>query len=337
MPDKSPRIRVFNPRFEDHGWQSTHTVVEVLAKDSSFLVDTVVLEVVRRGLSIHSVMTNVFWAQRNERGELQNFSFGHKGEGQREALIHVEFDRQPDTCLLADITRPLQDTLHELSLAVQDFPAMQNHTIAIAEQLKPLQPAPVEASLAEVKNFLSWLVRNNFTFLAMQEYVLVNRDGVAVLEKLDGSTLGVAKVRQDMELLEAQGGPLLQPEKLIVFGKSGSRSRWHRPVYMDFIGVRKCNDAGEVIGEYRWLGLYTSLVFNNSPRDFPIIGHKLRQVLEGSGLEPTGHDGKRLMQILETFPREELFQTSTEDLLKTAVDKKIISLKMRILKIIIKL
>ncbi|NPU90770.1 MAG: NAD-glutamate dehydrogenase [Gammaproteobacteria bacterium] len=319
MPDKSPRIRVFNPRFEDHGWQSTHTVVEVLARDSAFLVDTVMMEVVRRGLSIHSVMTNVFWAQRNDRGELQNFSFGHKGDGQREALIHVEFDRQPDAHLLTDIARPLQDTLHELSLAVQDFPAMQNHTIAIAEQLKALQPAPVEASLAEVKHFLSWLVRNNFTFLAMQEYTLVNKDGVALLEKVDGSTLGVARVRHDMELLEAQGGSLLQPEKLIVFGKSGSRSRWHRPVYMDFIGVRKCNDAGEVIGEYRWLGLYTSLVFNNSPREFPIIGHKLRKVLEGSGLEPTGHDGKRLMQILETFPREELFQTSTEDLLKTAV------------------
>ncbi|HVK98436.1 MAG TPA: NAD-glutamate dehydrogenase, partial [Dongiaceae bacterium] len=319
LPDTNPRIRVFNPRFEDHGWQSTHTVVEVLAKDSAFLVDTVMMEVVRKGLSIHSVMTNVFWAKRNERGELQQISFGHQGEGQREALIHVEFDRQPDANLRLDIARPLQDTLYELSCAVQDFPAMQNHTIAIAEQLKPLQPEPKEAALGEVKHFLSWLVRNNFTFLAMQEYVLVQRDGTASLEKVEGSTLGVAKVRQDLDLLEPNGGPLLQPEKLIVFGKSGSRSRWHRPVYMDFIGVRKCNDAGEFIGEYRWLGLYTSLVFNNSPRDFPIIGHKLKQIVSGSGLEPTGHDGKRLIQILETFPREELFQTSTEDLLKTAV------------------
>lgn len=83
----------------------------MLARDSAFLVDTVMMEVVRRGISIHSVMNNVYWAERDGDGVLQRFRFDQQGAGQREALIHIEIDRQPDEALLGDITRPLQETL----------------------------------------------------------------------------------------------------------------------------------------------------------------------------------------------------------------------------------
>ncbi|RLT93507.1 NAD-glutamate dehydrogenase [Ketobacter sp.] len=319
LPDRHPRIRVFNPRYEDHGWQSTHTVVEVLAPDCAFLVDTVMMDVVRRGISIHSVMNSVFRTQRNADGDLDGLSFDMNSEGAKEALIHLEIDRQPDAALVGDITNILQETLEELYGAVEDFETMQARTSVIRDEIQELQDNRGEASLLEVKAFLAWLVQNHFTFLAMQEYKVVEKQGESYLQAVEGSAHGVAKVCNSLDLLEQDGGPLIHQDKLIVFGKSGTRSRWHRPVYMDFIGIRKCDERGKVVGEYRWLGLYTSLVFNNSPRNFPIIGHKLRKVISGSGLEPHGHDGKRLMQILETFPREELFQTSTEALLKTAV------------------
>jgi len=326
LPEHKPRIRVFNPRFEDQGWQSTHTVVEVLAPDCAFLVDTVMMEVVRRGVSIHSVMNNVLRVQRNAQGEMVSFDFNIRGaEGEeldvtdKEALIHIEIDRLPDDALVGDITLSLQEALRELSCAVDDFAVMQARTFELRDELLELENNLGEASLQEVKGFLAWLVQNHFTFLAMQEYKVQDQQGTPHLVAVPETGLGVARICSRLDLLEPDGGPLVHDDKLIVFGKSGSRSRWHRPVYMDFIGIRKCDEQGRVIGEYRWLGLYTSLVFNNSPRNFPIIGHKLRQVIIGSGLEPTGHDGKRLMQILETFPREELFQTSTEELLKTAV------------------
>ncbi len=319
MPGSEPRIRVFNPKHEDHGWQSTHTVVEVLATDCAFLVDTVMMDVVQRGVSIHSVMNSVFEVKRNEQGELINLSFDLKGEGHKEALIHLEIDRQPDEVLVGDIGRVLKKTLAELDSAVMDFPAMQERTIAIESEVRELANNEGEATLDEVRGFLRWLVQNHFTLLGMKEYKVVERQGGKYMEATADSALGIARVCDDLDLLETDAGPLMHGDKLIVFGKSGTRSRWHRPVYMDFVGIRKCDDSGRVIGEYRWLGLYTSLVFNNSPRNFPIIGHKLKEVIAGSGLEPTGHDGKRLMQILETFPREELFQTSRDDLLRTAV------------------
>ncbi|MCP5019564.1 MAG: NAD-glutamate dehydrogenase [Ketobacter sp.] len=319
MPDEQPRIRVFNPRFEDHGWQSTHTVVEVLAPDCAFLVDTVMMDVVRRGISIHSVMNSVFRVQRDESGELQGLNFDTQSEGHKEALIHMEIDRQPDEALVGDITKALKETLLELRSAVGDFQIMQDRSSAIRDELHELEVNKGEASLLEVKGFLAWLVQNHFTFLAMQEYKVVDQQGKPRLQAIADTALGVSKVCHSVDLMQEDGGELIHEDKLIVFGKSGTRSRWHRPVYMDFIAIRKCDEHGKVIGEYRWVGLYTSLVFNNSPRNFPIIGHKLREVIEGSGLESTGHDGKRLMQILETFPREELFQTTTEALLKTAV------------------
>ncbi|HAG92730.1 MAG TPA: NAD-glutamate dehydrogenase [Gammaproteobacteria bacterium] len=319
MPGRQPKIRVFNPRYEDHGWQSTHTVVEVLSPDCAFLVDTVMMDVVRRGISIHSVMNSVIRVKRQSSGELEALNFDMQAEGEKEALIHIEIDRQPDAALEGDITNLLQGTLRELQCAVGDFEVMQERTSAIRDELNELENNQGEASLQEVKGFLAWLVQNHFTFLAMQEYKAVEKQGRTHFEAITDSALGVAKVCDSLDLLEQNGGPLIYEDKLIVFGKSGTRSRWHRPVYMDFIGIRKCDERGKVVGEYRWVGLYTSLVFNNSPRNFPIIGHKLRQVISGSGLEPNGHDGKRLMQILETFPREELFQTSTEALLKTAV------------------
>ena len=319
VPDSEPRIRVFNPKFEDHGWQSSHTVVEVLAPDCTFLVDTVMMAVVGRGISIHSVMNSVFEVSRNGLGEAQKIDFDINGQGQKVALIHLEIDRHADASLLGDFTQRLKETLAELSCVVQDFAEMKQRTGAIEHELKPLADNESEASLDEVRSFLAWLVANHFTLLAMKEYQVVEKQGEKHLQAVAENRLGAAKLCQDLDLLEDEVGPLTHENNLIVFGKSGTRSRWHRPVYMDFVCVRKCDEQGRVIGEYRWLGLYTSLVFNNSPRDFPIIGHKLKQVMAGSGLVPTGHDGKRLMQILETFPREELFQTSTDQLLRTAV------------------
>ena len=314
------RIRVFNPKYEECGWQSSHTVVEVLARDRAFLVDTVNMEISRRDISIHNVISTVVTTERNAQGELVKLSFNPEDSGQREALIHLEIDRQVDLSLQQDISDQLKVTLHELDYVVADFKNMEQQSLAVRDRLQTMENQDDEISLHEVKSFLGWLVPHHFTLLAMAEYELdASVEGGPRLQRVAGSELGLAKISDELDLMTPSEGPLVHPEKMIVFGKSATRSRWHRPVYMDFVGVRIADENGKITGEYRWLGLYTSLVYSNSPRNFPIVGHQLRQVIEGSGLEHNGHDGKRLMQIMETFPREELFQSSTEELLKTAV------------------
>ncbi|MCK5792382.1 MAG: NAD-glutamate dehydrogenase, partial [Ketobacter sp.] len=150
MPGRQPKIRVFNPRYEDHGWQSTHTVVEVLSPDCAFLVDTVMMDVVRRGISIHSVMNSVIRVKRQSSGELEALNFDMQAEGEKEALIHIEIDRQPDAALEGDITNLLQGTLRELQCAVGDFEVMQERTSAIRDELNELENNQGEASLQEV-------------------------------------------------------------------------------------------------------------------------------------------------------------------------------------------
>ena len=318
-PGEKPRIRVFNPKFEDHGWQGSHTIVEILVPDRAFIVDSVMMEFARRGISIHSVMNAVFDVKRDNKGDLSEVNFDPKITiGNKEALLHIEIDKQSDETELNDIVQHLDSIIGELVWAVSDFRAMQQRVREISKELI----CPIEQedlTLDEAKNFLNWLVDNHFTFLAIREYSVVDHEGQKVLEVIPESSQGIVHHIKNIDIMGDAGGPLLLEDRLLLFAKSGTKSRIHRPAYMDFVAIRKFDKNGRVVGEYRLLGLYTSRVFNNSPRNFPIIGRKVENILQRSGLEPNGHDGKRLYQILETIPREELFQTSTEDLLRTAI------------------
>lgn len=318
-PNNKPRIRVFNPKFEDHGWQGSHTIVEINAPDRAFIVDSMMMEFTRRGVSIHSVMNAVFNVERDDKGDLVNADFSARTEiGQAEALLHIEVDKETDDGEMKDIVNQLESILAELEYAVCDFKPMMEKTEEIANNLVRAGKSKA-ISLEEAKSFLKWLVDNHFTFLGMQEYKVVESGNERMLELVPDTSLGIVRQNRHIDLMEQSGGPLTLESKLLVFGKSGTKSRIHRPAYMDFVAVRQFDESGRVTGEYRLLGLYTSRVFNNSPRNFPIIGRKIDDVIRGSQLDPTGHDGKRLFQILETFPREELFQTPTDKLLKTAV------------------
>ncbi|MCG8312473.1 MAG: NAD-glutamate dehydrogenase, partial [Pseudomonadales bacterium] len=290
-PDNKPRIRVFNPKFEDHGWQGSHTIVEIIAPDRAFIVDSMMMEFTRRGVSIHSVLNAVFNVERNSKGDLTAVGFDSRDElGSPEALLHIEVDKETDEAEIKDIVKSLQSILAELEFAVCDFQGMLDRTLEIAESISAGSKNS-DVSLDEAKTFLRWLVDNHFTFLSLQEYRVVDSGKEKVLELVPDTALGIVRNFPHIDLMEQSGGPLTLPEKLLVFGKSGTKSRIHRPAYMDFVAVRKFDEKGNVIGEYRLLGLYTSRVFNNSPRGFPIIGRKVEDIIRGSQLDPSGHDG----------------------------------------------
>ena len=91
----------------------------------------------------------------------------------------------------------------------------------------------------------------------------------------------------------------------------------HRATYLDYVGVKTFDSAGRVTGEKRFLGLFTSAVYNRSPREIPLLRHKIERVVEHFGLDPASHDGKAVVHVLETYPRDELFQASVPDLIRT--------------------
>ncbi|WP_148254362.1 NAD-glutamate dehydrogenase [Aidingimonas lacisalsi] len=326
-PD-APKIRVYNPDFEEHGWQSTHSVVEVLHPDMSFLVDSVRIELNRRGITVYSIHNAVLATERDDANRLQRLARpGDKNAPtRRESLIVIEIDRHSDLELLEEIETSLYDVLRDVRTAVNDFEPMCEKVREALQELKAKRPKQVKsADHKEAIAFLEWLLEDNFTFLGCDEYEVVAGDEHDELRKVPGSELGVFKLDQPhyreriRNDLGVDGDHYILVPELLSFAKSAYHARVHRPTYPDYISIDRYDDEGRVIGERRFLGLYAATVYNDSPRHIPVLRRKIDAVMEAADVNPAGHDGNQLRQILNVYPRDDLFQTSVGELCQTAV------------------
>src|SRR5260221_118440 len=211
-----PKLRVYNPRAEEHGWSSPHTVIEIVNDDMPFLVDSVTMEVNRQGSTLHLFNHPIFSTQRDEEGHLKSFGPPSK-EGHLESLIHVEIDREIEPVRL--------------------------------KQLRALGREP----------------------------------------------------------------------KLLVLTKANARAPVHRPGYRDYVGVKKFDAAGKVIGERRFVGLYTSSAYHADPQEVPLVRRKVARVIERAGFVESSHMYKNLISVLQGYPRDELFQIDEDTLFETAL------------------
>ncbi|MEO1574174.1 MAG: NAD-glutamate dehydrogenase, partial [Pseudomonadota bacterium] len=165
-----------------------------------------------------------------------------------------------------------------------------------------------------------WMVDENFTFLGYREYKLRAKGGKSVLTPVKDTGLGILRqtgrpvTAPEHAGLERAIRSQLKTDDLLVITKANSRSTVHRPAHLDYIGVKVHDAKGKVVGEQRFLGLFTSIAYSRSPREIPILRRKVQQIMQRSGLSPRSHGGKALMHILEAYPRDELFQSSIEDL-----------------------
>lgn len=322
-----PKIRVYNPHFEEHGWQSTHTIVEIVNDDMPFLVDSVSMALNRHGLTIHLVIHPVMNLRRDAEGRLIEVLSADAAAGNMisEALLRVEVDRQTAPVVLEEIRADLESVLSDVRKAVEDWAKMREKVKEILAELdkNPLPVGPEEIS--EAKAFLEWIHDNHFTFLGYREYDLVTEDGEDVLRIIPGSGFGILReasqtsVSRSFAVLPPEVRKLARARQLLIITKANSRATVHRPAYIDYVGIKRFDASGEVIGERRFLGLYTSAAYNMNPHDIPLLRRKVMQVMARSGLRPTRHAGKALMNILETFPRDELFQATEDELVETAM------------------
>ena len=325
------RVRVFNPSIAEHGWQSTHTVIEIVNDDMPFLVDSVTMEVNRHGLTLHLIIHPLVAVQRSGDGTLQ----GLATEGEpapatgRESFIHVEVDRVPEpsrmVALAADVTRVLGDVRQ----AVADWAEIRQRVLDIVTALDANPPPISREELDEGRAFLLWLADNHFTFLGCRSHELVIVEGEDALKIVPDSSRGILREVHDKAghaKVVASGFAALPPEvrayarrpELLVVTKSTARSTVHRPGYLDYIAVKRFDSHGQVCGEDRFLGLFTSTAYSARPVNIPLLRRKVGDVLSRAGLAPGSHAGKALSNILDTYPRDELFQTTADELLRTA-------------------
>ncbi len=321
-----PQVRVFNPDYEKHGWQSTHTAVEVLHPDVPFLVDSVRMELNRRGYSIHTLQNSVLSTRRNKKGELlEVLAKGATGKDvQQESLIFLEIDRSANATDMRTLENALLEVLEEVRITVADFQPMRNKVTELLTWLGKAKLKVDAAELAEIKVFLAWLMEHHFTFLGYEEFTVADEAEGGHITYDESSLLGLSKrlrtglTAADLHIEEYAVKYLREPV-LLSFAKAAQPSRVHRPAYPDFVSIRELDAKGKVVKECRFMGIYTSIAYSESVRSIPYIRRKVAEVEQRSGFTAQGHLGKELVKVLEVLPRDDLFQTPVDELYNTSL------------------
>jgi glutamate dehydrogenase len=315
-------VRVFNPSLERDGWTTPQTVVEIVTDDMPFLVDSLAMVLNGSGLTIHAMAHPVFGVRRDRSGRLREV-YGEDHEGTMESWQHLEVDRINDPARLEALRRRIEATLEDVRLSVEDWPRMVTRARDIAKAIAE-NPVPGigRPEAEEASAFLTWLADNHFTFLGYREYKLDRGATADRLLPVPRSGLGLLRTgagRPRPQVTELRGEVRLQAREpvMLVVTKANSISTVHRATYLDYVGVKTFDRRGRVTGEQRFIGLFTSGTYSASPRSIPLLRHKIQRVIDHFGISPVSHDGKALVHVVETHPRDELFQSSVPELVST--------------------
>ncbi|GAB3736373.1 NAD-glutamate dehydrogenase [Silanimonas algicola] len=296
----APKLRLSNPDASALGFASSHTVLQIANDDMPFLVDSVSMALAERGIGIHLLVHPVI-------------------DG--ESLMHIEIDRQSPEDFTA-IEQALVAALRDVRLCVQDWAAMREIMVRAADDLATRALPVNDVIRAESQDFLRWAADNHFTFLGYREYRVAGEGAARTLAPVEGTGLGLmrhASTQPPRAVSEFAAHRHGGERDVLILTKTNARATVHRPGYMDYIGVLVYDENGVAVAEQRFLGLYTSGAYNRRPWEIPLVRRRHDQIMERSGLAAASHSGKALRHILDTLPRDELFQSSVDELFSTVM------------------
>ena len=326
---RSALVRVFNPTLREHGFTSPHTVIEMVNDDMPFLVDSISLALTQRSLTLHFLTHPVFAVTRDGSGNL--LSLRQRGDTSKskkqpakeklrlESFQHIEVDRIVDPAALQSLAAQIERSMRDVRVACADWLKMQNAAHRTAQDLSSLSDKFDPGDLSEAIALLTWMENRHFTFLGYREYRLQGRKGHESLQPVAASGLGILRRghKQPTTTNRTLSSDIRRQSRsrdIVLVTKANFESTVHRSGYLDYVGVKTFDAKGRLIGEKRFLGLWTSAAYSSNPREIPVLRHKVAQVVAHFALAPDSHDGKALQHILESFPRDELFQASVAEL-----------------------
>lgn len=320
------KVKVFNPTLATDGWESKHTIVEVAHDDMPFLVDSMRMVINRKDIQIHlAIHFGGLKVVRDANHCIQLIlpPGGTSPDATTEAPIYFEIDRQSDPKIFEELKTDIEHVLSDVRVSVYDWRKMVERAEEALLELEENPPAALDpAEIAESKDFLRWLIDNHFTFLGCRDYKLIGNDTNRALQIIPGSGLGVLREDNTMPVartyadLPPQARKLALSKNILIIAKTNTRATVHRDTYTDYIGVKRFNGKGELIGERRFIGLYTSTAYHSSPRHIPFLRHKVEKIMQDLHFPQDSHNGKAVVHILETLPRDDLFQATHEELLE---------------------
>jgi glutamate dehydrogenase len=306
-------IRVF------HSPDEGRTVLEIVTDDMPFLVDSVTNELTRQGRDISLIVHPLLAVHRNPNGELVQIvdvDIDEATSAIPESWMRIEFDRDyaDDEC--SAIESGVRKVLSDVRKAVSDWGAMRQRALRLADELTSAPPSGIALSeVQETAALLRWLTDENLTFLGYREYDLVTIDGEDALRPIVGSGLGILRFDSDDDAVSLSFATLppavrnlAREPRLLILSKANSRSTVHRSTYLDYIGIKRFDDRGNVIGEHRFLGVYTASAYNDGVREIPVLREKYQAARRNLDFVASSHSAKDLLQFMETYPRDELFQ-----------------------------
>ena len=330
-------ITIRIPSQKDDGWTTGGaTVVQIITDDRPFLVDSVTMEVLRQGWSIREVFHPQFMVRRDLDGNLQGILRASEAEHDPSAIpeswMHLEIlpPARPDRrdALVPELELGLKEVLRLVEEAVEDWQKMITRSEDTIEMLKDPEFIGGRTDQADLAcELLSWLNANHFTYLGYREYDVVSDESGIQFRVRPGTGLGILRADQDLPgTFHAVPQPNGKPE-LMIITKDNQKSRVHRPAYLDYIAFRIFDASDHVIAERRFLGLFSSSAYSESVARIPVLRQKAAAVIQLSGYSEHSHGGKAIMDVLETYPRDELFQTPLPEL--AAIVEKVAHLKER--------
>ncbi|GAA1813602.1 NAD-glutamate dehydrogenase [Planosporangium flavigriseum] len=306
-----------------------HTAIEIVTDDMPFLVDSVTAALSSENLDIHLLAHPLVVVRREPLGALREIRTGVEPSDADpgdivESWMRIEVDRIRDEKTLEQITNDLNRVLTDVREAVEDWPKMRLQALALADELAGAHLPVPDKDITDSVELLRWLVDDHFTFLGYREYRLVDSgDGERLLEAVLGTGLGILRADRTaprvLSSMTPEAYAKALEKRLLIITKANSRATVHRSAYLDYVGFKIFDNDGNVVGERRFLGLFSSSAYRTSVRDLPVVKRKVNEVIQRSGLSPRSHSGKDLLEILETYPRDELFQIGTEELYRTVM------------------
>ncbi len=316
-----PPPSVTGPRLNDV------SIVEILNDDMPFLVDSVMAELTEQGFEAHLLLHPRFAVERDANGALLSLAAAEPPDSslRRESLIQVHIDRIDSENIRNALVIALDNVLADVRRAVDDWKPMLDRVSGLIGEITGAPPESRVADVGESVAFLQWLTDDNFTFLGVRDYAFAESgDGPALTFS---SALGILRGRE-AEAFGTDGSRLaltpraveaLRDPRTLIITKTNSRSRVHRRSTMDYVVVKRRGLAGELAGGVQIVGLFTSSAYVSSIRRIPYLRRKVANVMARSAFDPMSHSGRALANLLETYPRDELFQIDEDTLLRSAL------------------
>ncbi|MBT4885529.1 MAG: NAD-glutamate dehydrogenase [Legionellales bacterium] len=322
---KQPRqkkVDVFNPNIEHYGWESSHTVIHLVTDDMPFMVDSIKMELTRLGCNLH-VIANLAGVVVN-RDASGNIKKINAKQGSKEAFLVFFVSKLSEKEELEEVKNAVCSVVDDVEICVSDWQAMKDSMQQSIDEITQLKSGFDSDDVDETKKFLEWLLEY-FTFMGCRQYDTKGSGNKKGLYLVQGSSLGVlrddsnSKVTRLYSELPPDTQKMALSKQILMISKTNTQSTIHRAVYTDVIGIKRFDNSGKVIGEKRFIGLFTSDAYDSDPSKIPILRKKVRDVINLSGFEHNIHSYKRLLHILKNLPRDELFQISPTDLCSMAL------------------